>query len=89
MAKVLEFQLQHQSLLLRRYSKANRSGENGFFAIHTDPKTRDRHSMVGHVGKYQGLSGDRGVGNLGGSLSCGFYGKEQARQGKPPWDGLL
>ena len=50
--KVLEFQLQHQSLLLWRYSKANRSGENGFFAVLTDPKTRDRHSMAGHMGKH-------------------------------------
>ena len=84
----MEFQLQHQSLLWR-YSKANRSGENGFFAVLTDPKTRDRHSMAGHIGKHQGRSGAGGVGNLGGSLSCGLYGKEQVRQGKPPCDGLL
>ena len=88
----MEFQLQHQSLdslLLWRYSKANRSGENRFFAILTDPKTGEGTAWQAMWGSTRVSQKTEGVGNLGRSPSCGLYGKEQVMQGKPPWDGLL
>lgn len=49
-------------------------------------------SLVCHAGPHgeaQGWTGGERWGNVSKSFSCGFCGKEEARQGKQVWDGLV
>lgn len=51
---------------------------------HISPETEDMlHAIPGHMGKYWGQSGGRGVRrSMGQSLYCAFRGEEWARLGK-------